>query len=182
LPQRTCNIEMRVNKRARCRSPRRATSSRRRGPYLNETLLQYCEQALAQRRSNVSSLRIRVENAVTPLLPHGKARLDTVARELGMSSRTLARRLTAEGLSFGEIHSTPLRSRHALSARAEPFDFSGRMARRLSRSWRILSPLQAMDRNEPEKDARQIAGEPVAELRAIAPSTSALPSIQDALP
>jgi hypothetical protein len=39
-----------------------------------------------------------------------------------------------------------------------------------------------MDRNEPEKDARQIAGEPVAELRAIAPSTSALPSIQDALP
>jgi hypothetical protein len=27
-----------------------------------------------------------------------------------------------------------------------------------------------MERNEPEKDARQIAGEPVAELRAIAPS------------
>ena len=50
-----------------------------------------------------------VENAVTPLLPHGKARLDTVARELGMSSRTLARRLTAEGLSFGEIL-TQLRS------------------------------------------------------------------------
>ena len=78
-------------------------------PYLNETLLRYCEQALAQRRSNVSSLRIMVENAVTPLLPHGKARLDTVARELGMSSRTLARRLTAEGLSFGEIL-TQLRS------------------------------------------------------------------------
>ena len=77
--------------------------------YLNETLLRYCEQALAQRRSNVSSLRIMVENAVTPLLPHGKARLDTVARELGMSSRTLARRLTAEGLSFGEIL-TQLRS------------------------------------------------------------------------
>jgi hypothetical protein len=44
-------------------------------PYLNEILLHYCEQALAQRRSNVSSLRITVENAITPLLPHGKARL-----------------------------------------------------------------------------------------------------------
>jgi AraC-like DNA-binding protein len=78
-------------------------------PYLNETLLRYCEQALTQRRSNVSSLRTMVENAVTPLLPHGKARLDAVARELGMSTRTLARRLTAEGLSFGEIL-TQLRS------------------------------------------------------------------------
>jgi AraC-like DNA-binding protein len=66
-------------------------------------VLHYCEQALAQRRPIVSSLRIRVENAINPLLPHGKARLDAVAREPGMSSRTLARSLTAEGLSFGEI-------------------------------------------------------------------------------
>jgi AraC-like DNA-binding protein len=43
-----------------------------------------------------------VENATTPLLPHGQARLDAVA-ELGVSSRTLARRLPAEGLRFGEI-------------------------------------------------------------------------------
>jgi AraC-like DNA-binding protein len=72
-------------------------------PYLNEILLHHCEQALAHRRSNAGSLRITVENAITPLLPHGKARLDSVARELGVSNRTLARRLTAEGLSFGEI-------------------------------------------------------------------------------
>jgi len=72
-------------------------------PYLNEILLRYCEQALAHRRSNASSLRVMVENAITPLLPHGQARLDAIAPKLGMSSRTLARRLSAEGLTFGEI-------------------------------------------------------------------------------
>jgi AraC-like DNA-binding protein len=66
-------------------------------------LLEYCEQALAYRRSREGPLRITVENAITPLLPHGKARLATVAETLGVSSRTLARRLAAEGLSFGEI-------------------------------------------------------------------------------
>src|SRR5215831_16623324 len=39
------------------------------------------------------------------------------------------------------------------------------MARWLSGSWRILPWLQAVDRNEPDEDARQIAGEPLAELR-----------------
>jgi AraC-like DNA-binding protein len=71
-------------------------------PYLNKILLQYCEQALAH-RSNASSLQTKVENAITPLLPHGMARLAVVAQKLGVSSRTLARRLAAEGLSFGEI-------------------------------------------------------------------------------
>jgi AraC-like DNA-binding protein len=69
-------------------------------PYLNELLLRYCEEALSGRRSNASPLRIAVENAITPLLPHGKARIDVVARELGMSSRTLARKLAAEDLTF----------------------------------------------------------------------------------
>src|SRR5262249_25721124 len=72
-------------------------------PYLNEMLLQYCEQALAHRRCKAGPLRLTVENAIAPLLPHGKARLATVAETLGISSRTLARRLTAEGLRFGEI-------------------------------------------------------------------------------
>jgi AraC-like DNA-binding protein len=72
-------------------------------PYLNEILLHDCEQALAYRRSRAGSLRITIENAIAPLLPHGKARLNAVAQALGMSSRTLARKLTAEGLNFGEI-------------------------------------------------------------------------------
>ena len=71
--------------------------------YLNEILLQDCEEALAYRRTGAGPLRIAVENAITPLLPHGKARLEAVAPTLGVSSRTLARRLAAERLSFGEI-------------------------------------------------------------------------------
>src|SRR5262249_32302031 len=67
-------------------------------PHLNEMLLDYCEQALRNRRSKSGPLRITVENAITPLLPHGKAQLDNVAHSLGVSSRTLARRLAAEGL------------------------------------------------------------------------------------
>ena len=72
-------------------------------PYLNEMLLEYCDQALAYRRSREGPLQINIENAITPLLPHGKARLGTVAETLGVSSRTLARRLAVEGLNFGEI-------------------------------------------------------------------------------
>ncbi len=72
-------------------------------PYLNKLLLLNCEQALAHRRSSAGPLRVAVENAITPLLPHGKSRLAAVAQALGVGPRTLARRLTAEGLSFGEI-------------------------------------------------------------------------------
>jgi AraC-like DNA-binding protein len=72
-------------------------------PYLNEILLHYCEQALAYRRSGESPLQITIENAITPLLPHGKAQLGAVAQKLGVSSPPLARRLAVEGLSVGEI-------------------------------------------------------------------------------
>ena len=72
-------------------------------PYLNEMLVRYCEEALSHRLANTSSLRTAIENAITPLLPHGKARIDTIAQELGMSGRTLARKLAADGLTFDEI-------------------------------------------------------------------------------
>jgi len=72
-------------------------------PYLNDLLLKYCEAALAGRRDNVSQLRTRVENAISPLLPHGRVVVDDIARSLGMSNRTLARRLSDEGLNFTEI-------------------------------------------------------------------------------
>jgi AraC-like DNA-binding protein len=71
--------------------------------HLNKILVQYCEEALSHRRSNASPLRIGVENAVASLLPHGKAHHSHIARELGLSWRTLARRLAAEGVNFGEI-------------------------------------------------------------------------------
>jgi AraC-like DNA-binding protein len=72
-------------------------------PYLNELLQKYFEEALAHRPATGATLRSSVENVITPLLPHGKAGAGEVARQLGMSHRTLARRLAAEGLTFSEI-------------------------------------------------------------------------------
>lgn len=72
--------------------------------YLNDLLTRYCEEALAQRgRARVAPLRSEVENAIAPLLPHGTATAPGIARRLGLSPRTLARRLADEGLSFTQI-------------------------------------------------------------------------------
>ena len=73
-------------------------------PYLNQLLEKYCEEALAHRPAHGATLRSNVENAITPLLPHGKANAGEVARQLGMSHRTLARRLAAEQLTFSAIY------------------------------------------------------------------------------
>jgi AraC-like DNA-binding protein len=72
-------------------------------PYLNDILTKYCEEAIAYRRAGRTTLRSNVENAIAPLLPHGKARAEEVAREIGMSRRTLARKLASEGLTFSEV-------------------------------------------------------------------------------
>ena len=71
-------------------------------PYLNDLLISYCEEALAHRKHR-GSVRSRVENAIAPLLPHGKARIDEVARQLGLSQRTLARHLSREGVTFSQL-------------------------------------------------------------------------------
>jgi AraC-like DNA-binding protein len=72
-------------------------------PYLNDLLLKYCEAALADRRGDTSQLRTRVENAISSVLPHGRVLVEDVARSLGMSERTLTRKLSDEGLNFTEI-------------------------------------------------------------------------------
>ena len=71
--------------------------------YLNDLLLQYCEAVLAKRRGDVSQLRTKVENAISSLLPHGRVVVGEVARNLGMSERTLGRKLADEGLNFTDI-------------------------------------------------------------------------------
>ena len=71
--------------------------------FLNELMVADCEAAMAARARNISPLRSTVENIIGPLLPHAEAQAASVARELGMSERTFARRLAAEGLSFREI-------------------------------------------------------------------------------
>jgi AraC-like DNA-binding protein len=72
-------------------------------PYLNKILIGYCEDALGHRRKCRGSFRPKLENAIVPLLPHGEARAAVIARNLGTSQRTLARRLASEGLSFAKV-------------------------------------------------------------------------------
>ena len=72
-------------------------------PRLNKILLKTCEERLNARNSKRGSVRIKVENTIAPLLPHGQAHADVVAKKLGMSPRTLARRLAEEDVSFTEV-------------------------------------------------------------------------------
>jgi AraC-like DNA-binding protein len=72
-------------------------------PYLNKLLIKYCEDARSHREAGRLTFRVAVENAIAPLLPHGRAKADEIARQLGMSLRTLERRLGSEGLTFAGI-------------------------------------------------------------------------------
>ncbi len=71
--------------------------------YLLETLRPYCEEAAKVRGAAAGSLRASVESEIYRLLPHGRASVEMVARALGISARTLARRLAAEGTSFSHL-------------------------------------------------------------------------------
>jgi AraC-like DNA-binding protein len=72
-------------------------------PYLNSLLEKFCEEAIAERKTVSSNWRIKVENAIAPMLPHGHACMAEVCRALGVGARTLSRRLTSEGQSFAEV-------------------------------------------------------------------------------
>jgi AraC-like DNA-binding protein len=71
-------------------------------PFLHAMLIAQCEEMRID-RLRPAALRARVENEIAPLLPHGKAQASEISGKLGMSQRTLARRLEAEGLSFTVI-------------------------------------------------------------------------------
>jgi AraC-like DNA-binding protein len=70
---------------------------------LVDALKPFCEMAANERNAATGTLRTAVENEVERLLPHGKAKAQTVAKALALSVRTLSRRLADEGTTFGEI-------------------------------------------------------------------------------
>ena len=75
----------------------------RRDNYLNNLLRRYADEALARRPRQHGHIRSTVEDTVPQLLPNGKPRVSEVARQLGMSTRTLSRKLSAEGVAFTDI-------------------------------------------------------------------------------
>jgi AraC-like DNA-binding protein len=72
-------------------------------PYLHRMCVANCEEALARQNRNASPLKVKVENTIAALLPHGQVRHDVVAAQLGISPRTLVRRLSDENSSFAGI-------------------------------------------------------------------------------
>jgi AraC-like DNA-binding protein len=74
-----------------------------RDEHLNELLRRYAEEALARKPRERLTVRSKAEDILPKLLPHGRAMASEVARRLGMSSRTLSRKLAEEGTSFAEI-------------------------------------------------------------------------------
>ena len=71
--------------------------------YLLETLQPVCDEAAKERHTPVGTLRASVENEVQKLLPHGKAKRPNVAKTVGLSERTLTRKLADEGASYEQV-------------------------------------------------------------------------------
>ena len=72
-------------------------------PKLLKALEPFCDMAAKERRTASDTLRAAVEKEAEKLLPHGKAQKQTVAKTLGMSTRTFARRLDVEGTTYEEV-------------------------------------------------------------------------------
>jgi len=62
-----------------------------------------CENALKLKSRNAPALIVEVEGAISDRLSKGEASQDDVAKALGMSPRTLSRRLASQGTTFFKI-------------------------------------------------------------------------------
>jgi AraC-like DNA-binding protein len=71
-------------------------------PFLNGLLIKYAEETRAYRECH-GAFEVDLANIVASLLPHGKAHLQEASHRLGMSPRTLKRRLASEGLTFSGV-------------------------------------------------------------------------------
>jgi hypothetical protein len=110
--------------------------------YLNKLLRQYADEALAHRPEVRGRVRADVERVIPQLLPHGKAKTSEVARQLGLSSRTLSRALSAEGVGC---------YRQTLSRGSRVAYFGNSVAPGISGDQLFHTCIQTMERNEPER-------------------------------
>jgi AraC-like DNA-binding protein len=70
--------------------------------YVSRILSAHAEELLKNLESS-KSIRGRVESLLIPLLPTGEARMDVIARKLGISRQTLFRKLKAESVTFDKV-------------------------------------------------------------------------------
>jgi AraC-like DNA-binding protein len=75
---------------------------RRRDPILRQVLESQADEILA-RLPTRTGVAFDVQRALTSRVAGGDTRIDTLARQLAMSGRTLQRRLAAEGVSYQEL-------------------------------------------------------------------------------
>jgi AraC-like DNA-binding protein len=161
-------------------------------PQLLLTLRPICEAAAAALNATAGSLRASVESEVQRLLPQGQANLETVAKALAVSKRTLARNLAAESTTFSDVVDQ-LRCALALRYLEEPSLTLAQIAWRLGYQeptsfthaftrWTGRSPSAARKGPGPEQRAygnpdaksasREASGSDVSEARAFLPPTA----------
>ena len=66
-------------------------------------LKSHCEQTLSQRDPSKSELTEKIRQRMIDLLPNGQAKATVVASEIGLSERTMHRRLAEDGTCFGDL-------------------------------------------------------------------------------
>ena len=93
----------RQGRRDRVSGSREADADRQRRPSPQRTSDHLLRRGPCAPGTKSTTLRSNVEKTIATLLPHGKARAAEVARRLGMSPRTLTRRLASQGLTFSGI-------------------------------------------------------------------------------
>lgn len=72
----------------------------------NESMLKHFEPELARRLSDLdkgSTISVKVQAALTELLPSGKSSIEDVAKKLNVSKRTMQRRLNEDGITFRQL-------------------------------------------------------------------------------
>ncbi|WP_270725748.1 AraC family transcriptional regulator [Shimia sp. Alg240-R146] len=70
---------------------------------LQRTLLAICETTIAQLPRSPDSIARKIEQLVSEHLASGMATQEKISREIGMSVRTMARRLSEEGTTFAKL-------------------------------------------------------------------------------
>ena len=113
--------------------------------YLSNLMVKACDDALTKRPHNASPLRIQVENAIAPLLPHAEAKAARIAKQIGIERAHAVAPAAGGGLDLRPDPRRPApRAGGSVSGRPHSADLADRLAARLpsaERAQPCLPPL-----------------------------------------